>query len=497
MIDNEFLPDAVQWSEGMLLSPQHFQQNDIQAQAMLHQRLASLTPNSWGVRHLQLDATRLADGVIRIVECDAVMPDGLPMVFRAMTAGFDLSVAVEAKFAADGAPAPVRVFLAIPPRSGALDVPSTTIRRYENLPGKKTLDEVTGIGDVFVERQRARFELFTEKSLPSGYHAVPLLEVVRDAYGAVALTSYHPPMFRIGASAFLGAQGLHQQFAALRNDMWEKLRELAGSGVDDAPESVAVLGAEARMHLRVAREVAACLPLIDTILFDPLSSPAQAWWAMAQIVGRMAAVGGNPRPLAMDPYRHADCHPQFQTALAFVKRKLALINTDWDSPEFIRVGEGTYERRLPEDSPQTVYLELRTREGQTANDLQAWMSEARIASEDLLPVLRQRRLPGASVRVLSAREVAGLGLRADALICAVTSQRLEMPQGAVDSFRAGRAMVVQGDAMNAPAAIILHHRKHAGGTPTAAAPSTAASSTVAQSTAAPSTVAPPTGLGHA
>lgn len=474
MIENEFLPDAVLWSEGMLLSPQHFQQNDIQCQALLHQRLISLTPNAWGLRHLQLDATRLADGVVRVTECDAVMPDGLPLVFRAMTAGYDLSVSVEAKFAADGAPAPVRVFLALPPRSGAMDVPSTTIRRYERVPGKITLDEVTGIGDLVVERQRARFELFSEKDLPAGYHAVPLLEVVRDAYGAVALTGYHPPMFRIGASTFLGAQGLQQQFAALRNEMWEKLRELAGTDVDDAPESVAVLGVEARMHLRVAREVAACLPLIDTILFDPLSSPAQAWWAMAQIIGRMTAVGGNPRPLAMDPYRHADCHPQFQAALAFVKRKLALINTDWDSPEFIRVGEGTYERRLPDDSPQTVYLELRTREGQTANDLQAWLSEARIASEDLLPVLRQRRLPGASVRVLSAREVAGLGLRANAMICAVTSQRLEMAQGPVDSFRAGRAMVVQGDALNAPAAIILHHRKHAGGSPGTAPPPTQA-----------------------
>ena len=37
---------------------------------------------------------------------------------------------------------------------------------------------------------------------------------------------------------------------------------------------------------------------------------------MTQIVGRMAAIGGNPRPLKMDPYRHDDCQPQFQAALA-------------------------------------------------------------------------------------------------------------------------------------------------------------------------------------
>ena len=465
MTDNEFLPDAVQWSEGMLLSPQHFQQNDIHAQAMLQQRLASLTPHCWGVRRLQLDSTRLADGLIKVIECDAVMPDGLPLVFRATVAGQDLSLAVEAKYAADGAPAPVRVFLAIPPRAGAAQGPigsRTSQRRYESLPGNETLDEVTGIGDVLVERQRAHLELFAEKDLPAGYPALPLLEIIRDAYGAVSLTRYHPPMFRIGASAFLGAQGLQMQFSALRNDMWGKLRELAGTSEDDAPESVAVLSNEARMHLQIAREIAACLPLIDTMLFDPLSSPQQAWWAMAQIVGRMASVGGNPRPLKMDPYRHDDCQPQFQAALAFVMRKLALINTDWDSPEFVRVGDGTYQRALPADSSQKVYLELRKREGQSAGELQTWLSQARIASEDLIPVLRQRRLPGASVRMLSAREASRLGLRADALICAVSSERLEMPQGLVDSFRAGLTMVVQGDAQHAPAAIILHHRKQTG-----------------------------------
>lgn len=465
MTDNEFLPDAVQWSEGMLLAPQHFQQNDIQAQAMLQQRLASVTPHTCGVRRLQLDPTRLADGLIRVTECDAVMPDGLPLVFRAAASGVDLSLLVEARYGADGAPAPVRVYLAIPPRAGAGRVPAglrTSHRRYESLPGQETMDEVTGIGDVLVERQRARVELFAEKDLPAGYPALPLLEIIRDAYGSVSLTRYHPPMFRIGASAFLGAQGLQQQFAALRNDMWDKLRELAGTSEDDAPESIAVLGVEARMHLQIAREIAGCLPLIDTLLFDPLASPQQAWWAMAQIVGRMAAIGGNPRPLKMDPYRHDDCQPQFQLALAFVMRKLALVNTHWDSPEFVRVGDGTYQRPLPADSPQTVYLELRKREGQSAAELQTWLAQARIASEDLMPVLRQRRMPGASVRALSAREASSLGLRADALICEVSSERLEMPQGLVHSFRGGLPMVVQGDTQHAPAAIILHHRKIAG-----------------------------------
>jgi type VI secretion system protein ImpJ len=474
MIDHEFLPDAVQWSEGMLLSPQHFQQNDIHAQAMMQQRLLSLTPHAWGVRRLQLDTTRLADGLVKVIGCDAVMPDGLPLVFPFNNASRDLSLKVEPRNGPDGRPVPVRVFLAIAPRAGAKPGISTgsrtSHRRYESLPGYETLDEVTGIGDVVVERQRVSIELFAEK-VPDGYAALPLLEIIRDAYGTMSLTSYHPPMFRIGASAFLGTRGLQANFVALREQMWNKLHELIGTSEEDGPEVVAVLSDAEKMQLRIGREIAACLPLIDTILFDPMSSLQQAWWAMAQIVGRMAALGGNPCPLRMEPYRHDDCQPQFLAALAFVERKLATVKTDWDSPEFTHLSDGAYTRQLPDDSPQTVYLELRKREGQSASEMHTWLSQAWIASTDLMPVLRQRRLTGATVRMLNPSEVTRLGLRADAMICAVSSERLEMPQGLVDSFRAGQLMLVMGDAQHAPAAIILHHRKRKAGGATAAASS--------------------------
>lgn len=457
MNDPEFLPDAVQWSEGMLLSPQHFQQYDIHLQALVNQRLASLSPNVWGVRRLRLDAARLADGYVKISECDAVMPDGLPLVFRTGPER-SLSLDLASRCSADGRS--VRVFLAIPPRAGALDVPTTSIRRYETVVGRKTLDETTGIGDVVVERQRVQIGLYAEGDVPAGYPALPLLDLVRDANGSVVLRDYHPPMFRLGASAFLGTRGLHQRLLNLRERMWAKLRELIGTCGEDDQEALAMIGSEARMHLRVARELAACLPVVDTVLADPLCPPDAAWRALAMIVGRMTAVGGLPRPLTMEPYRHLDCIPQFQAAIEFIDGRLAMIDTRWDSMAFARVAEGIFARRLPEDSPAKVHIELRPREGQTARELHAWLAEARIASENLLPILRQRRLPGARWRVLGAREVADLGLRADAMICELTSQHLELADhGIVESFRAGQSMVIQGESGHAPAVIVLHHPK--------------------------------------
>lgn len=462
----DFLPDAVQWSEGMLLSPQHFQQNDIHAQALLHQRFTGAVPYGWGLRHLRIDPVRLADGIVCVHECDAVMPDGLPLVYRATHAASSLAVDVKKHFEGDAKS--VRVYLAIPPRAGALDVPSTSIRRYDSLPGRPTLDETLGMGDVVVERQRVRMELYAGAP-PVGHPALPLLDVVRDASGTLVLGAYHGPMLRIDASRTLGALGLQQRFGDLRATMWKKLRELSPDAVDDAPETAASMGSEARTHLRAAREIGACLPLVDTVLSDPLVSPSVAWWAMSQVVGRMAAIGSNPRPLAMDPYRHDDCQPQFDAAITYIRRKLAMLNTDWDVMAFERIADGQYARRLPGDAGSTVLVELRTGEGQSAHDLHQWLSESRIASEDLLPLLRQRRMPGAEVRVLGAREIAELGLRPDAIICALRSQPLETASGIIDCFRAGHRLVIQGERTQAPAAIILHHRKGAESAPRAQA----------------------------
>lgn len=453
-----FLPDAVQWSEGMLLSPQHFQQHDIHTQALLHQRIAGLSTHAWGVRAMAVDPAPLVTGTISVSAFEGVLPDGLPVVWSACDGRAPKPLEVGTLCTQIGKP--LRIWLAVPPRAGAEEMPSTSVQRYDSLPGTLTIDEVTGIGDVVVERARVRVALFAEAQRPAGYPGIPLMEVMRNAQGEIVVTGFHPPMLRLEASAFLGKGGLAQQLSALRDKFWEKLRELVGTEQDDAPEAMAAMGAEARAHLAMARNVATCLPLLDAVLCDPLVAPAQAWSVLAQVVGRVTAIGSNPRPLVMEPYRHEDCQPQFLAALEFVQRKLDLINTDWDNLAFARVNDGVFARRLPKDATGTVYIELRPRDGQTVGDLQNWLADARIASEDLLPVLRQRRLAGARWRMLKAREAGEMGLRSDAIVCELSSQKIELPQrGIVDCFRAGRSMLVQGGIEGAPAAIVMHIRK--------------------------------------
>jgi hypothetical protein len=48
-------PDRIQWHEGMLLSPQHFQQEAARVDALVAWHTLASSPYSWGIRRLELD----------------------------------------------------------------------------------------------------------------------------------------------------------------------------------------------------------------------------------------------------------------------------------------------------------------------------------------------------------------------------------------------------------------------------------------------------------
>ncbi|HHC24263.1 MAG TPA: hypothetical protein ENK58_02435, partial [Desulfobacterales bacterium] len=68
----ENLPHAIQWSEGMLLAPQHFQQVNTRQEALLHYHLMTIAPFHWGIQKLEIDESLLLqDGTFRVSELEA------------------------------------------------------------------------------------------------------------------------------------------------------------------------------------------------------------------------------------------------------------------------------------------------------------------------------------------------------------------------------------------------------------------------------------------
>lgn len=68
----------VAWSEGMLLRPQHFQQQDRFLYQVARQRHAQTTAHGYGFSTLQLDEQALALGQVSVIRAAGILPDGMP-----------------------------------------------------------------------------------------------------------------------------------------------------------------------------------------------------------------------------------------------------------------------------------------------------------------------------------------------------------------------------------------------------------------------------------
>ena len=66
----------VVWSEGMFLTPQHFQTQDQYFERLIDYRFTASHFANWGFTELSLDTEALSNGVFRIDAAKGIMPDG-------------------------------------------------------------------------------------------------------------------------------------------------------------------------------------------------------------------------------------------------------------------------------------------------------------------------------------------------------------------------------------------------------------------------------------
>jgi type VI secretion system protein ImpJ len=78
--------DRIQWHEGMLLAPQHFQQESARVDALIGWQALVGQPAAWGVRRLGVDEAHLTCGLLRIGALEAILPNGMAVRYDAAQA---------------------------------------------------------------------------------------------------------------------------------------------------------------------------------------------------------------------------------------------------------------------------------------------------------------------------------------------------------------------------------------------------------------------------
>jgi type VI secretion system protein ImpJ len=378
------LPAAVQWHEGMLLAPQHFQQQDRRYEALLQLHFGLAMPFHWGVSQLQYDRSLLVAGTLRILELEAILPDGLIISHRA-DAGGELQLSLGSLKGMDWQ-RPVRMHVAV--ASEQRGAPG----RFVSTTSEPLVDASTGDMPLSIAQLQPRLELFANMP-PAGYSTLPLLEVRRD-HESFSVEEYLPPLLAVPFDSPLGERC---------DRITLRIRQKAASLVD-ALRARAAEPSQLAENQQLLRWLVAGLPAFEAVLRSGTPHPFGLYLALCTLAGHLAPIGESRIPPAFPAYEHLDPLRSFDAVLSFVESTLEQGVSEAYTRVKLQAEAGGFSTRfLPSWMGRELVLEVHGGPNTTRQQLLGWMASCRIGSDGRHRLMRETRTLGARRELIEGR----------------------------------------------------------------------------------------------
>jgi type VI secretion system protein ImpJ len=419
--------EPVQWYEGMLLSPQHFQQHARQQESLVAYRLDSLARYGWGVREISVDGEALKSGRVVVRQLEAIMPDGLTVQHPLPEArSHPLEITVE-----PGPNRPVTVYLSVPKYRSADAAPESVAGRYRSVMGAAERDDNTGADEVPIPRLRPNLQLTHEDALEGTFVHLPLIRLSAQASEIAADPGFDPPRLSVADSP-----ALTQLVASLREQMLGKAKALAAMGRSDQARNNAAIQRDTRDQVRA---ISASLPAVRALV-EAGAHPFDLYLELTRAQGAMTALTGQPPEELAVGYRHSDPMASFRTLAEALHRQLATVSArhvvrrfhaDAPSRSFYLQIPGSWLQAARTGSVPTLLVGARPTATATPEAVVSWMRNARIAAHDRLDGLTRKRVLGAKRQLVQQPEDYDLLPLAGTLVFEVTADPALVPAGGV------------------------------------------------------------------
>lgn len=388
-------PERIQWHEGMLLAPQHLQQESARVDQLLAWQTLLAQPMAWGVRTLVLDDNLLANGLLRILRLQAILPDGTGISHDAAQAtGPDLQIDLSGMADTLGWQE-VPVFLALA-RSRAM-APGQ-VARFRGVSMPPVQDEVSEAPAIDIPRAALQPVLLAGDPPSALLTGMQLLTVRKEggvyrrgAYQPALLTLPEDSVCMVRARSLAGQMRSKAGFLARQTDtpssQWQERLQLL----------------EQRIRLAA---LAQALSLLESLLALPFLTPVQLFLGLNAAVGQLACLRQGSVPGMAPAWQSADPLCALTPVLDALESLLGEVSQSWRTRSFT-LREGGFELVLePQWIGQRLVLGLL---GASDKESQRWMAAAVIGSAPVWTSLSERRVLGAAREQID--EAPELGLR--------------------------------------------------------------------------------------
>lgn len=369
------VPLPIQWHEGMLLAPQHFQQLSLRNELLVHYHTAASSPFHWGVRHLEVDSVALVDGMFRVLDLEAVLPDGL--VVSHSSGKTDLSLNLNDRIE-ELRSTPVMVHLAVVAREVSV------AERYASENRDSIVDENTGEGGLPMPVLRPTLQLLLGDDIPAKYVTFPLARIAYRNEGFTR-TRFEPPTLRVNSGS-----GIYDLCSSVASRLREKAMSLAEKAHSPA-SGPATLEHKLNVHNLVGE-----LPAFEALYRSGASHPFPLYITMCSLLGHVAGLSAALVPPVLDPYDHNDLFASFNQVRNAIDKMLDEgIHESYEEHKFLVKGDEYHISFDPSWAGRQVVIGVRAPRGVSDQEMTAWVGGSVIASRSAIMRLRDKRVTGA------------------------------------------------------------------------------------------------------
>lgn len=399
MIPTQLL-NRIQWHEGMLLTPQHFQQEGARIDTLLAWQTVATNPYGWGVRELVIDEARLSTGTVSVLRLEAILPNGMAVSYDAGSAQVqEMELKLElAPWDGEMTQRDVDVYLVLG-NTRSLRQPGqpAMFRGIESAPVD---DEVSEALPATVPRMAVNLALMAGALPPFGYASLRLM-TVNKVNEIVRRGAFLPAMLQVPAEA-----AILKRARELATQMRSKALFLARQTAQPSSRT------EDRLNLLEQKSRLASLilnlPLLEAVSSCPVVQPLPLYLALCAQLGALTTLRPGAVPLMPPAYDHGDSAAMFDTVLTALSGLVAEVSQEWKTCTFEFDGKVFALDVQPEWlAGKRIVVGLR---GRPESEALQWMRGAAIGSKTVWTSLTDRRVSGAAREKIDVAEE--LGLRA-------------------------------------------------------------------------------------
>jgi type VI secretion system protein ImpJ len=418
-LDARNIPDQVLWSEGMLLSPQHFQLANHRLEQIVAYMAAATLPYRWGVTDLVVPPSSLAQGIFEVERIEAVMPDGM-IVCHPLDDSQPLSRDLKPHFEMLRK-GPGTIHLAVLAQRPGLKVdPDTNLGRYHQTTQSAVPDEFAQDRRIDVATLRPALHLILTgagEDPPLKFSTLPLARVALEERHVVR-ARFAPPALAVNPQSELH-RIVGDTIARVREKAVTRAEYLKSTGIGSFSLEAAQL-----------RALVAPLPQLEAMIEQGQSHPYDLYLALTAAVGQLACITTLNVPNKMPTYHHGDPLPSFEALAGEINTLIDQLEERFDKFAFENLGDGRFRLELKASWLQEfLYVQAFAGPSQPLWQVEQWARHALIGDRDRMGQIREARALGAPRTLIERADKVDLVRSSDAVLIRIPLRTPGQPSG--------------------------------------------------------------------